>query len=442
MNFGLPAPTPVSARQLPPIVSIVVPTLNERDNVEVLFARLSERLGSLPWEMIVVDDDSLDGTWAWARAQARSDVRLRCLRRVNRRGLAGACVEGMLSSSAPVVVVMDGDLQHDETILPSMVKIIVDGEADLVVGTRHEQLAPEQAFGRARAWLSAAGTLMARAVTTQVVSDPMSGYFAIRQNLCEALAPRLGTEGFKILLDILSKAPAGLRVMEVGYGFGRRLSGTSKLDARVLVDYLGLLIHALSRERVPPRFGAFLLVGSSGLVVHACVLQGLHGAWPQAGFYGVDLLATYGAMGTNFLLNNLLTFRDQRFRGWRMILGMGRFAAVCSIGVIAGLSVSTWILDPARWWLAGLSGALVSAVWNFGASSALVWNGRTARARRAERENCARSEGLPSGPSRIPRSRTPSCIESQVNAGRLGLGESGMALSPEPAGDDWSTRDQ
>ena len=386
MSSDLPTPIEVSPRQSSPVVSIVVPTLNERDNVEVLFTRLSERLGSLPWEMIVVDDDSLDGTWAWARAPARSDVRLRCLRRVNRRGLAGACVESMLSSSAPVILVMDGDLQHDDTILPSMVRIIVDGEADLVIGTRHDHLASEQAFGRARAWLSAAGKLVARAVTTQVVSDPMSGFFAIRQNLCEALAPRLGTEGFKILLDILSKAPAGVRVAEVGYGFGRRLSGTSKLDARVLVDYLGLLIHALSRERIPPRFGAFLLVGSSGLVVHACVLQGLHAARPDAGFYGVDLLATYGAMGINFVLNNLLAFRDQRLRGWWMVLGMARFAAVCSVGVIAGLSVSTLILDPGRWWLAGLSGALVSAVWNFGASSALVWTGRTGYGRPTERE--------------------------------------------------------
>ena len=120
-----------------PTLSIILPTFKERDNVAELVRRLDAALAGIHWEAIFVDDNSPDGTAEAVKSLAIGDSRVRCLRRVGRRGLAGACIEGLLSSSAPYVAVMDADLQHDETVLPKMLRTLSAGEADLVAATRY-----------------------------------------------------------------------------------------------------------------------------------------------------------------------------------------------------------------------------------------------------------------------------------------------------------------
>jgi dolichol-phosphate mannosyltransferase len=117
-------------------LSIVVPTFKERGNVAELVRRLDGALAGIAWEAIFVDDNSPDGTAQAVKDIAQRDNRVRCLRRVGRRGLAGACIEGMLSSASPFVAVMDADLQHDEKALPLMLDRLKDGSADLVACTR------------------------------------------------------------------------------------------------------------------------------------------------------------------------------------------------------------------------------------------------------------------------------------------------------------------
>ena len=354
-----------------PLLSVIVPTLNERANVPILFDRLDGVLGDLPWEMIVVDDDSTDGTWNWARHKAATDARLRCLRRIDRRGLAGACIEGALSSSAPIVAVIDGDLQHDETILAAMWRLVADRHADLVIGTRRNR---DRSMSGPRRWLSDAGAALSRVVLKRAVADPMSGFFMIRRDLIERVAPCLVSDGFKILVDILLHVPRDVSVAEVAYDFRERGGGHSKLDARVLVDYAGLLIRRLSGDVVPIRMTAYLLVGLAGLITHLVLLRGMIHVVPKVGFDTMEIMASYGAMPVNFLLNNVLTFRERRVRGWAMVPALVLFGMVCSVGVLANLSVATWIFaDMPRWWLAGLLGALVSAFWNYAVSAVVVW---------------------------------------------------------------------
>ena len=376
-RFSLPGQAePRSA----PSLSVIVPTFNERDNLPTLFDRLAVVLRDISWEMIVVDDDSTDGTWNWARDIGAKDARLRCLRRVDRRGLAGACIEGALSSSARIVAVIDGDLQHDETILPAMWKLVADHSADLAIGTRVSRSGVDEAMSTSRRWLSGVGARLSRSVLKRSVADPMSGFFVVRRDLIERIAPSLVSDGFKILLDILLHVPFDVRIAEVAYVFRERSGGHSKLDARVLVDYAGLIIRRLSGDVVPVRFTAFLLVGLTGLVTHLALLWGMIQVIPKIGFGPMEIMASYGAMVMNFLLNNALTFRERRVRGWAMVPALVLFGAVCSAGILADLSVVTWIFaDAPRWWLAGLLGALVSGFWNYAVSAVVVWPTRTAR---------------------------------------------------------------
>src|ERR1700728_4158254 len=269
-----------------PKLSVVIPTFNERDNVTTLFRRLKKTLAGIPFEAIFVDDNSPDGTWQILRALAREDGRVRCIRRIGRRGLSGACIEGILASSAPCAAVIDADLQHDETQLPKMLALLQGGEFDLVVGSRYIEGGSAQSFNRQRAGASALATEVAKRVLKVQIADPMSGFFMIRRDRFEQLAPQLSTQGFKILLDVVATAHGALRIKEVPYTFGSRLHGESKLDSMVALDFLGLVLAKLTNDVVSLRFLLFAMVGSLGLVVHLAALyvalKGFHVRFPEA----------------------------------------------------------------------------------------------------------------------------------------------------------------
>jgi len=360
----------------PPELCIVVPTLNENGNVPLLVVQLTRALKGIRWEVIFVDDDSEDGTLATARSLARRDPRIRCLRRIGRRGLAGALIEGMLASSAPAIAVMDADLQHDEKCLPLMLEHVRAG-AELVVGTRrtHDGLVTV-GLSPVRRWGSRLATQLARRLAGVQLSDPMSGFFLIRQDVFEALAPRLSNQGFKLLLDIVASQPRPLVVKEVAYSFRPRRHGHSKLDGLVVFEYAGLLLAKASGDLLATRFLLFMLVGASGLGVHLLALKGALGL-PQLGFDLAQTCAAYVAMTWNFWLNNVLTYRDRRLRGPAILKGLLSFYAVCSVGTVANVGVASWVYggEP-TWWLAGGAGALMGGFFNYAASSTFTWRQR------------------------------------------------------------------
>jgi dolichol-phosphate mannosyltransferase len=363
-------------RRAPPDLTIVVPTFNERDNVPSLIGRIEAVLHDVHWEVIVVDDDSPDGTARAVRELAQSDARVRCIRRIGRRGLAGACAEGILASSAFAVAVIDADLQHDETLLPGMLAAIAEG-ADLVVGTRYTSGADaEGGLSGVRAWGSRFANGLARAVLGVRLSDPMSGFFMMRREVFEEVAPRLSSQGFKLLLDVVASARSPLKIVDAPYHFRPRRHGRSKLDSLVVVDYLGLLLAKVSGDRLSVRFLLFALVGASGLVVHLIALRGLMDIM-NVTFDTAQTGAAYVAMTWNFFLNNRLTYRDRRLRGWHVLSGLASFYAVCSVGAIANVGVASWVYrGEATWWLAGTAGALMGAVFNYAATSIVTWRQR------------------------------------------------------------------
>jgi dolichol-phosphate mannosyltransferase len=366
---------PLQATALPQ-VTVVVPTFNERDNVTVLYRRLAATLEGISWEVVFVDDNSPDGTWEVVRGLARQDSRVRCIRRIGRRGLSGACIEGILASSAPYAAVIDADLQHDEAQLPKMVALLQSGEAELVVGSRYIEGGSADSFNKQRAGASAFATEIARRVLRVEIKDPMSGFFMIRRDQFEQLAPQLSTQGFKILLDIVATAQGKLRTVEIPFTFGTRQHGESKLDSMVALDFLGLVLAKFTGDVVSLRFLMFGMVGALGLVVHLATLfialEVFRAPFPEAQATGALV-----AMTSNFILNNFLTYRDQRLKGFAILRGLLLFYLVCSVGLFANVGVAFSVYDQEPiWWLAGAAGALMGVVWNYAMSGLFVWRKR------------------------------------------------------------------
>jgi len=354
-----------------PTLSVVVPTYREAANLQVLFERLKAALDGLPWEMIVVDDNSPDGTYNVAFAIAARNRRVRCIRRVNRSGLAGAVVEGWLASSADFVAVIDGDLQHDERILPKMYAALAADRGNLAIGARASS---QGGLTETRQKLSELGAWFFRRMAGAPVNDPMSGFFMIRRDIVEKLAPRLATDGFKILVDVILSAGGRLRIVEIPYEFRSRVTGESKLNALVALDFLGLIAHHASGGLLPIRFVLFSLVGAFGLVVHLAALAAFRFWVGAESFNQGQFFATLVAMASNFALNNEITYRNYRYRGLGMAWGFLAFAIGCSVGVLANNDLAAWLYRSRQtWWLSGLAGAVLSVVWNYAVSTNLIW---------------------------------------------------------------------
>jgi len=361
--------SPLAAAKL----AIIIPTLNERDNVEPLVARLVSTLPDVAWEALFVDDDSRDGTSEWVRAVARRNPRVRCLQRIGRRGLATACIEGVLATASPYVAVMDADLQHDERLLPQMLSVLESGAADLVVGSRYVPGGGIGNWDRGRARMSGLATLLARVICKADVADPLSGFFMCRREVFEGAMRRMSGQGFKILLDLLASSPEPLRVRELPYTFGERHSGESKLDLLITWEYAMLLADKLVGHIVPVRFALFALIGGLGLLVHLAALWiGL--SILGFGFRAAQGVATVVAMTSNFFLNNQFTYRDQRLRGLALLRGLVVFYLICGLGAVANVGVASYAFTSSHtWWLAGVAGAVVGSVWNFAMSSVFTW---------------------------------------------------------------------
>jgi dolichol-phosphate mannosyltransferase len=356
---------------------VIVPCFNESPNVAPMIAALDAALAGIAWEVIYVDDNSPDGTTQEVRRIAARDSRVRCIRRIGRRGLASAVIEGALSSSAAYIAVIDGDLQHDETRLPVMLAALQDGGYDIAVASRHVEGGDAAGLhSRFRHVLSDGGIWLAQSFLPVRLTDPMSGFFMLPRPLFEDLARRLNGQGFKILLDLVLSSDSPLRVLEVPARFRERAAGESKMDALVLVQFAGLLLDKVFHGLLPLRFFSFALVGALGVVVHLLVL-GVLRKTTGMGFETEQACATVVAMVFNFQLNNVITYRDQKLKGPRLWRGLLLFMVVCSFGAVANVGVAQVMYEQhTHWTSAGALGAMIGVVWNYAVSATLVWRTR------------------------------------------------------------------
>jgi dolichol-phosphate mannosyltransferase len=340
-----------------------------------MVAALEAALPGLDWEVIFVDDDSPDGTTEVARAMGRDDARVRCIRRVGRRGLASAVIEGALAANGSLLAVLDGDLQHDETRLLAMFAALEAG-ADIAVGSRHVDGGSSDGLSSpTRMRLSSLGIRLAQALSGTSLNDPMSGFFALRRSLFEQLAPRLVGQGFKILLDLALASPTPLQLAEIPYQFRPRRAGESKLDALVMFQFAGLLIDKALHGTIPLRFMSFSAVGGLGVLVNLIVL--LMARHAGMTFGPAQTLGTLVAMVTNFQMNNSLTYRIMRLKGAGYWRGLVLFMLVCGLGAIANIGIAqTLYTESTDAAVSGAAGAVVGVVWNYAMSATLVWRAR------------------------------------------------------------------
>jgi len=371
--------TLVAAFPLPSDLSIVVPTFAEAENVTEVVRRVSLALEGIRWEVIFVDDDSPDGTSNRVREIARQDPRVRCVQRIGRRGLSSACLEGMLASSAPFVAVMDADLQHDERLLRLMFETMKNEDLDIVVGSRYIEGGSIGDWDDSRAFVSRFATKLSRLVLKANLQDPMSGFFMITHSaMLECVKNGVSGIGFKILLDLFASAPKALRYKELPYEFRPRFAGASKLDATVAWEFFMMLLDKILGRVVPVRFIAFSLVGGFGIFVHLAVLTILFRGYVIT-FVVAQAVAALVAMTSNFALNNLLTYRDRRLRGWKVLRGWLSFAAASSVGALANVGIANYLFEREQFWLvSAIAGILVGAVWNYAVTAMYTWGSRNA----------------------------------------------------------------
>jgi dolichol-phosphate mannosyltransferase len=357
-------------------LSVIIPTLNEAGNVEPLLERIGIALAGIEWEAIFVDDGSSDGTAELLTAIAQYDRRVRLIRRIGRRGLSSAVVEGALASTTPVVAVIDADLQHDERILPDLYRAIADAGHELAIGTRYSSSGSTGEWDQNRLKISQLATALASPIMKTRLSDPMSGFFAVRRDVLLEAAPGLSNVGYKILLDLVASSPRQLKLAEIGYTFGTRQSGESKLDEMVALEYIELLLDKTVGRFVPVKLVQFGAIGMLGVGVHLALLFSTLNVL-GADFAAAQASAVVGAMTFNFALNNRFTYRDRQLKGLSWFRGLLSFYAVCALGAVANVGIGSLVYEQYHgWWIAGIAGAIVGSVWNYVASSWLTWTKR------------------------------------------------------------------
>ncbi len=359
------------------MISIIIPTYNEIENIDPLIKAIKVILAKYNYEIIFVDDNSPDNTASKIKNIASSNNSIRCIKRIGRRGLSSAVIEGILSSSAQLIIVMDGDMQHDESILPTMIEMLIDEKLDIIVASRFSSGSSFDSFTIIRKTISNIGIFLAKKITGVKLADPMSGFFIIKRDVFDEVAPNLTGLGFKILLDIFAASKKNLNFKEIGFKFKDRKSGVSKLDSLVIWEYLLMLWETKLGYFIPARFVSFCLIGTLGLFIHLLSLYILINL--DQNFLVSQGISTFIAMTFNFFLNNLLTYRDIRLKGFLIIRGLVLFYLTCGIGAIANIGVANSMFigkipgTEGIWYLSGIVGAFVGVIWNFLMSSVLTW---------------------------------------------------------------------
>ena len=360
------------------ILSIVIPTFNEYKNISKLINNLLNLDVSFELELIIVDDNSFDNTASLVREYARKDRRVRLISRVGRFGLSSAIKEGCLCASGEVITVMDADGQHDPSSIELALKKIEITKVDLVVGSRFLEESIIEGLSKSRKRNSIMANSLARLSlygSYSHLTDYMSGFFVFNRNSCIRYIKKIDVNGFKFLYELLAISTGKLKLVEIPLVFKERIYGNSKLDIPVVWDFLISLIHTFSRRIFPRRAVSFGLVGSTGVAIQLLTIYFLL-AVTNYDFEQILPVGVIIAASSNFIINNMLTFKHNKLTGNKFYFGLLKFLLVSSFPIIANVGVTNLFYSQfsINSFFSQIAGIIVVFIWNYAASSKVVWN--------------------------------------------------------------------
>ena len=360
------------------MITIVIPTFNEIKNISTLINQLLIIDFSSDFEIIIVDDNSSDGTAEKVRELVHNDKRIRLINRVGRSGLSSAIKEGCLCASGELVVVIDADGQHEPSYIKKALNCIDSSKVDIVVGSRFKTGSKIRGLSKKRERGSSLANALARLSLYgyySYLTDYMSGFFVFKRKVCLQFIEKIDVNGFKFFYELLAVSKGKFKVNEIPILFKERLHGNSKLDLPVVWDFFISLIHSFIRRIIPRRAVSFALVGSIGVFVQLFTIYFLIGVLNFA-FRQVLPVGIIVAASSNFIINNLLTFRKNRLVGKSFFFGLFKFLLVSSLPIIANIGVTNLFYSQlsVNTFISQIGGILVVFIWNYAASSKVVWN--------------------------------------------------------------------
>ncbi len=359
-------------------ISFVLPSFNERKNILPLLDELLELSDVYELELIVIDDNSTDGTSSLVRERAKKDRKIRLINRLGRSGLSSAIKEGCINATGEVIAIMDTDGQHEVSSIKVAIQKLLDNRLDLVIGSRFLNESSIQGLSQKREGGSIIANSFARfSLPTKYshLTDFMSGCLVFKRQSCISLIEQIDVNGFKFLYELLAISKGSLKTSETPLSFRPRKYGTSKLDMAIVWDFLISLVHTILRRTIPRKAISFAFVGATGVFVQLITSFTLM-SFSKIAFEQALPFAVVIAASSNFLINNWLTFRSNRLRNKALIIGLIKFLLVSSLPIIAnvGLATSFYSYISQNALFSQLAGIIVVFIWNYAASSRLVWN--------------------------------------------------------------------
>lgn len=358
-------------------VTFVLPSLNERNNLTPIIKEIIKLSEGFEIEIIVVDDNSKDGTQNLIRELSRKDRRIRLINRYGRYGLSSAIKEGCLSANGEIIAIMDADGQHEVKSLYQAINKLIKQKYDLVIGSRFlsnsliNGLSPKREKGSSIANFVARYSLSKR---YRHLTDLMSGCIVFNRNNVIKNVERVDVNGFKFLYELLSVSRGILNCQEVPLNFLERKSGESKLDFAIVWDFYVSLIHSFFKRIIPRKAISFAFVGFTGVIVQLLVSYSL--MWfINISFEKVLPIAVIFSASSNYLVNNWLTFRFNRLKNKALLIGLIKFLIVSSLPIVAnvGLATSFYNYISPNTLLSQFAGIILVFIWNYAASSRFVW---------------------------------------------------------------------
>jgi len=351
-------------------LSIIVPTYNERENILSILKELHTL--DIDSEIIVVDDDSPDGTADIAEKFAKKHKHIKILRR-KERGLASAIFHGIKYSNSEIICVMDADLQHPPKLIPKMFQCIVNKNVDIVIASRFHKESKLENFNVFRKFLTKNAILIPRLFFPKIrnIEDPMSGFFMLKKHILKNVSLKL--IGFKFLSELLVKAHYN-KVYEIPYTFYKRKYGKNKMDFREYFRFLYLLSYLFWSTKEVIRVGKFIFVGMLGVIVNEGILwlltDKLNFYYLFSAFFSIE-----ASILSNFVLNEKWTFSDIKRPTGTVLLRLWKFNIFRFVGMFINLIILFLLVEflNVHYLIANIFGIAVSIVWNYLTSIGFVW---------------------------------------------------------------------